>query len=481
MKKLISTILVLAFVLAALSAIAPSTSAKSATISEREARELVERAYQFFCDARVDDWDDNLVDYKSEDICEIYISHIDETLIYRPVDESKLPGGSYSAMREAAKEIYTEKIAELAYQFSGASPGGVTHNLPMYHIAESGKVYGYGLQENSSHNLYIYTPSLQYNRFSEGEVQLSNISGDSKSATALITMSFYWADGPRSSFCEAVECKFEKTARGWRIAESEFSLLLSSSKTVLDDYRKANPEKVNPEVLKLTDAEAKDTVDETVMDYLIEMYCGYYERYLDYVKHEQKEAKEIVKEITASDGSKRTMRYVEYLPNIGIDDIGWAYFTDEFYKMVLTQAYHDNSFDMFITERDITYMAVIEGAEALSFVYDPNDVVVRVIESTDKEATAYVYCGLKKDGKVVPIYVECKFEKDERNSRWYIADSSFVDMLTSADEFEYTVAEAPKTGDAAYNTIALCLGGIAIVLSVICIVTKKRKISTSIN
>lgn len=47
MKKLISTILVLAFVLAALSALTPSISAKSATISEREARELVERAYQF--------------------------------------------------------------------------------------------------------------------------------------------------------------------------------------------------------------------------------------------------------------------------------------------------------------------------------------------------------------------------------------------------------------------------------------------------
>ena len=478
MKKILSTILVLAFVWAALSAIAPSISAKSATISEREARELVERAYQFFCDARVDDWDDNLVDYKSEDICEIYISHIDKTLIYRPVDESKLPGGSYSAMREAAKEIYTEKIAERAYQFSGASPGGVTHDLPMYHIEESGKVYGYGLQENSSHNLYIYTPSLQYNRSSEGEVQLCIISGDSKSATALITMSFYWADGPRSSFCEAVECKFENTSHGWRIAESEFSLLLSSSKTVLDDYRKANPEKVNPEVLKLTDAEAKDTIDETVMDYMIEMYCGYYESYLDYVKHEQKEAKEIVKEITASDGSKRTVKYVE---NIGIDDYAAFYFTDDVAESFMTKAYHNNDLDMFITEGGTEYLAYIDGADDLSFVYDPNDVVVEVVESTDKKATARVYCGLQKDGKVIPIYVECKFEKNERNSRWYISESAFVDMLASADEFEYTVGEAPKTGDAAYNTIALCLGGIAIVLSVICIVTKKRKISTSIN
>ena len=470
MKKLISTILALTFVLAALSALTPSISAKSATISEREARELVERAYQFFCDARVDDWDDNLVDYKSEDICEIYISHIDETLIYRPVDESKLPGGSYSAMREAAKEIYTEKIAELAYQFSGASPGGVTHNLPMYHIAESGKVYGYGLQENSSHNLYIYTPSLQYNRFSEGEVQLSNISGDSKSATALITMSFHWADGPRSSFCEAVECKFENTSRGWRIAESEFSLLLSSSKTVLDDYRKDYPEKVNPEVLKLTDAEAKYVVDEAVMDYLIEMYCGYYERYLDYVKREHKEVKEIAKEITDPDGSKSIVKYVE---DRGIDEYAAIYFTDDVAESFMTKAYHNNDLDMFITEGDTDYLAYIDGADDLSFVYDPEDVVVEVVESTDKEATARVYCGLKKDGKIIPIYVECKFEKGYE--RWYIAESDFVDMLNSADRFEYTVGEAPSTGDNAFDAIAICLGGMALVMSVIALIPRKKR------
>lgn len=470
MKKLLSTILVFAFVLAALSALAPSVSAKSATISESEAEELVKRAYQFFCDARVDDWDDNLVDYKTEDICEIYISHIDETLIYRPVDESKLPGGSYSAMCEEAKEIYTEKIAGRAYQFSDASPGGVTYDLPMYHIAESGKIYGYGLKDNSFLNLYIYTPSLKYNRSSEGEVQLCIISGDSKSATALITMSFYWADGPRSSFCEAVECKFENTSRGWRIAESEFSLLLSSSKTVLDDYRKDYPEKVNPEVLKLTDAEAKYVVDEAVMDYLIEMYCGYYERYLDYVKREQKEIKEIVKEITASDGSKHTVKYVE---NIGIDEYAVIYFTDDVAESFMTKAYHSNDLDMFITEGGTEYLAYIDDADDLSFVYDPNDVVVEVVESTDKVATARVYCGLKKDGKVIPIYVECKFEKGYE--RWYIAESDFVDMLTSADGFEYTVGEAPATGDRAFDSFALCLGGMAIVMSALCLVRRRRE------
>ena len=80
---------------------------------------------------------------------------------------------------------------------------------------------------------------------------------------------------------------------------------------------------------------------------------------------------------------------------------------------------------------------------------------------------------MKKDGKVIPIYVECKFEKGYE--RWYIAESDFVDMLTSADGFEYTVGEAPATGDRALDTIVLCLGGMAIVMSALCLVRRRRE------
>jgi hypothetical protein len=260
------------------------------------------------------------------------------------------------------------------------------------------------------------------------------------------------------------------TADGWRIAESEFSMLFANDKSYLDDYRNANPDKVSADVGKLLDAEAKYTVDETVMDYMIEMYCGYYERYLEYVQSKKLEVKEIVKEVTNPDGSKSSVKYVE---NIGIDEYARIYFTDEVAATFMTKAYHDNSFDMFITEDGTEYLAYIDGADDLSFVYDPNEVVVEVIESTDKEATARVYCGLKKDGKVIPIYVECKFEKGYE--RWYIAESDFVDMLTSADGFEYTVGEAPATGDRAFDTLALCLGGMAIVMSALCLVRRRRE------
>ncbi len=463
MKKLISMILVLAFVLAALSAIAPSISAKSATISEREARELVEKAGQLFR-ARVGGYNNKYFDTNSDERRTVHLPEYNIDVTYRPVLEATLPGGSYAAMCALANEVYTEDIASNAYNIGeyGVNDGTNRYvvTIPNFYVDENGKVFAYRFLEYGYFGVDSDTVNL-----------VTNIRGDASEASAIIAIDSYWADGPRPDYYYPVECRFVNTADGWRIAESEFSILFANDESYLDDYRKANPDKVSADVGKLLDAEAKYTVDEAVMDYMIEMYCGYYERYLDYVKHEQKEVKEIVKEITASDGSKRTVKYVE---NIGIDDYAAIYFTDDVAESFMTKAYHNNDLDMFITEGGTEYLAYIDGADDLSFVYDPNDVVVEVVESTDKEATARVYCGLKKDGKVIPIYVECKFEKGY--ARWYISESAFVDMLTSADGFDYTVGEAPKTGDAAYNTITLCLGGMAIIISALCLVRRKREI-----
>ena len=474
MKRIISSILALVFVLTALSALAPSISAESGTISESEAKELVEKAYQFFLDAQIDGFAENLIDHQSKDVCEIYNSELGRTLVYHPVDESKLPGGSYSAMCKLAKEIYTEEIAEHAYQDSASSLG--LYQIQMYYVAENGKVYGQGQRDYAGYDVHVSIENRNYyDSLTDGEIQLKIISGDSKKASAIITVGFYYADAPRPYYHEAVECKFENTADGWRIAESEYSVLLATSTSGLSTYRQTHPEIVNPEVYKLIDAEAKYAIDDLVMNFVVEMYCNYYQRYVDYSKREQKEVKEIVKEIIASDGSKSTMRYVEYLPNIGIENIGWAYFTDEFYESFLTKAYHNNAFDMFITEGDTTYMAVIEGADALSFVYDPQQVVVRVIESTDKEATALVYCELKNDGETIPIYVKCRFERFNTFVQWSITDSPFVDMLTSADGFEYTVGEAPETGDRALDTVAVCLALASLALAAVALVRRRRE------
>lgn len=461
MKKVLSTILVLAFVLAALSTLAPLTSAKSATISESEARELVVQASDFFYDARVEGYNEDIVDHKSEDHHKVYYPEYDYNVTYWPVYETALPGGSYSAMCEIAKQIYSEDIASDSYNWKTyLNSDGSIEKYPSFYLDDSGKVFSMLFLEYGYISVREDTVNL-----------VSNIRGDSSEGSAIIAIHAYWADGPRPYYYFPVECKFVNTADGWRIAESEFSILFATNKDYLDAYREENSEKINPEALKLTAAEAKYIVDETVMDYIIENYCGYYERYLDYVQHEKREVKEIVKETKASDGSKRIVKYVENI--MGVDDYARIYFTDDVAESFMTKAYHDNSLDMLITEGGVEYVSYINGADDLSFVYDPNEVVVRLVESTDKEATAYVYCGLKKNGKVIPIYVECKFEKEY--SRWYIAESDFVDMLTSADGFEYTVGEAPATGDRAFDSFALCLGGMAVALAVLGSVRRKHE------
>ena len=248
MKKFLSVILALAFCLAAFSALAPSASAESETISESEAKDLIVKAYKFYCDAKVNSWIDNenLVDYQSEDTREIYNSELDRTLYYNPIHESKLPGGSYSAMLEVVKEIYTDDLVAddrqiSSYMWRQNSDSSYLNDhiyVPIYHVAENGKVYGHDHKDHADYSVYISeTNADYYNESFDGEIHLKITSGDSKSATAFIIMGFYHGDSARSQYHETVECKFENTADGWRIAESEFSVLMASSSLGLSIYR----------------------------------------------------------------------------------------------------------------------------------------------------------------------------------------------------------------------------------------------------
>lgn len=83
MKKLLSTILVLAFVLAALSALTPMASAKSATISEREVKELVEKAGQLFR-ARVGGYNNKYFDTNSDERKTVHFPEYNIDVTYRP-------------------------------------------------------------------------------------------------------------------------------------------------------------------------------------------------------------------------------------------------------------------------------------------------------------------------------------------------------------------------------------------------------------
>ena len=92
------------------------------------------------------------------------------------------------------------------------------------------------------------------------------------------------------------------------------------------------------------------------------------------------------------------------------------------------------------------------------------------MESTDKEATALVYFEFIEGDKRVAKAVECKFS--HYYSLWMLEDSQIIDLLINPDEF----VPSPDTGDNAFDTIALCLGGMAIVMSVLCLVRRKREL-----
>ena len=71
-------------------------------------------------------------------------------------------------------------------------------------------------------------------------VVLEIISGDSDSATALVSFIWSMIDDTPPFDIQTVECKFVKTSDGWRIDESEYSVLCAtSSKDTLVAYRAA--------------------------------------------------------------------------------------------------------------------------------------------------------------------------------------------------------------------------------------------------
>ena len=464
MKKFLSFILALTFCLAAFSAMAPMTSAKSNTISENEVKELVVKARDLMM-VRYGYYDQKYFDHESDERRTVHLSEYNIDVTYRPVLESALPGGSYAAVCELANEIYESDIASKAYNVARSSVRGengwYSVDVPNFYVDESGKVFAHFFLEYCYIGLDPDVPDF-----------ISVIRGDSSEASAIITIDSYWGDGPRPAYYFPVECKFVNTPDGWRIAESEFSILFANDINYLYDYREANPEKVNPEVLKLAAAEAKYTVDEIM--YAISGMNSYKQDYYEYAQKNGKDFVSISKEIVSDSGEKKTMQYYKlvYLGTDYGDETLEFSVTESTYKL-FDRAYADRDFERRITEGRVDYVAV---PDSVNFSYDPETAVVKVIESTDKEATARVYCELIKDGKRIPIYVECKLEKPYAYGRWDVAESPFIDMITSADDFEYTVGEAPATGDNAFDKVSVCFGGISIIILALCLARRKREI-----
>ena len=265
MKKFLSIILALTFCLAAFSAFAPSISAKSATISESEAKELIVKAYDFCMNVRAGRAD---ILERSKKIELVYGENVWEKDHYWQVKEENLPGGSYEKMCEYVETIYTKEAAPMAYAYKLT---GVIHPseemwdelYPLFYRNEAGALYADTVWF-SYHGAYLY-PDAE-------NVEFEIVSGDTQSAKANVLVYYNYIDGPRVDGFDLIECRFENTADGWRIAESEYSWLMATDKVYFEDYRAKNPDAPNPsgggilipdvrEILLPTIAELKKEID----------------------------------------------------------------------------------------------------------------------------------------------------------------------------------------------------------------------------
>lgn len=417
MKKLLSIILVLTFCLAAFSATAPTSAAKSETISESEAKELIVKAYEFCRNVRggFAHIHENSSEYE---IKVKYGEDYRDWEHYWLVIEENLPGGSYEKMCEYAETIYTKDAAPVAYAFK--LTGRVLPSEEMW-----GELYPL-FYRNAAGVLYADTVWLSYHGaylYPDAEnVEFEIVSGDTKSAKANILVYYKYIDGPRVDGFDLVECRFENTPDGWRIAESEYSLLMATERVYFEDSRAKSPDAPNPsgggilipdvrEILLPVIAELKKDIDK----YYIWEFCE----------------DSAVDKLVA--GCKATVE------KIGTERVG-----DE-------------------------YIVTVNGEQTIQFVYDPDETRIKIVESTDKEATALVYFEFIEGDKRVAKAVECKFS--HYYSLWMLEDSQIIDLLTNPDEF----VPSPATGDNAFNKIAVCLGGMAVVLAVLGSLRRKRE------
>ena len=412
MKKLLSIILILAFALPALSTLAPMAAAKSGTISESEAKELIVKAYEFCRNVR--GGFAHIHENSSEYEIEVkYGEDYRDWETYWQVIEENLPGGSYEKMCEYVETIYTKEVAPKAYAYKLTGRVLPSEEMwgelyPLFYRNAAGILYADTVWF-SYHGAYLY-PDAE-------NVEFEIVSGDTKSAKANILVYYKYIDGPRVDGFDLVECRFENTADGWRIAESEYSWVMATDHIYFEDYRAKNPDAPNPsgggilipdvrEILLPVIAELEKDIDE------------YY--------------------------------YPEFCKDSAVDRL-----------VAGCKASTEMDGDR--------YLVTVNGDEIVRFVYDPENTRIEIVESTDKEATALVYFDFIDGDKTVSTPVECKFSKGY--SLWMLEDSQIIDLLTNPDEF----VPAPDTGDNAFEKIALCLGGMAVVMSVLSLVTRRKR------
>lgn len=495
MKKLLSTVLVLAFVLAALSTLAPMVSAKSATISEEEAERLVDAAYDAYY---------VLINYENLFYCEedapwptSELTRKDDAtgrrMDYMEVLDSVLPGDSYEGFIKYADSIFTPEVSakftSQSYEYN---------DFPLF-IEENGKRYVAlsGIVANSEYNDFIYDKT---------DNNVIIIEGDEKSAKAKVycdIITFIPIDDNsyrlQKDYSE-VECLFEKTTNGWRIAESPLSSMFMTYGKIEHEPYSGDQENLRFFEYLFFDAMKFYGNIQSRMPYDENEYITPFGEDFGNVKYGKEFARYyLVKENELPGGSYE-----------GLVEESKKFFSDAAAEIILNYYATEENMPLFYVQDGKRYACYESNnpwafsVNSISFLNKGGNWGRPTIDSlviTGDRATGKViyhssYEDHPKEMGYTLFALEVVFIKTEQG--WVVDDCEQLRAITAntvpnEDYSQYLVKDkaiyekygvgiplhidfdSPATGDNAFNKIALCLCGMAIVLSVLCIVRRRRE------
>jgi hypothetical protein len=141
------------------------------------------------------------------------------------------------------------------------------------------------------------------------------------------------------------------------------------------------------------------------------------------------------------------------------------------------QAYCFEGYPLFVERDGKTYIAWGDAQrKVFSLVFEENnDYDFTVLERTPDKVTARISTTICLPGGegYLDSYINCIFLKT--TDGWRIDDCAYTEMMTSIGFDDYVPIESPATGDNSFDKISVCLGGMAIVMSVLCLVRKRRE------
>ena len=493
MKKFLSIILTLTFCLAAFSALVPTVAAKSGTISESEAKKLVDAAYDayYLLSTYAERYDQYLYELNDKNFLYEKVKNDNgEELYYYEVRGELLPGGSYMGFFEYAATVFASSVWE---RFTTQSYADNTRPLFM---TKDGVIYitpSYA-ETNFDYNYFVYD---------KGENAVIVTEGDRSSAKAVVfcdIISFIpitdrsWSS--QVDYAE-VECVFEKTPNGWRIAECPFaSMLMSPGKIEHTGYTGAK-------------------VGLSFFEHRLYDIMQFYRTVHVSMPYDESEYITPFGEDFFAEPWSEFSRYClvkeDELPGGSYDGLveeSKKYFTDAAAQVFLNDYASEENVPLFYVQDGKRYAFYEsrndwQASDWITFLnrgeYSARPTIDSLVINGDRATGTLICHGTFEDhprewGYTLYAF-EVVFVKTEQG--WVLDDCEYLRAKTArttlnADYSQYLVKDksiyekygvgipsnvdfaSPDTGDNAFEKIALCLGGMAALLSAVGFVRRRR-------